>query len=520
MLGVIVLFVIVASSVVLVYKLGALTGDVMISKHEEARILVDQYRSAGLSFKQAAPKLVDQLSGIGLRVAVYDTKGRFLSGDQDVHPHFLDEFASRRVATELPTTEAQVRGMLKSLPKNGKSVVIYNNGFALGPPPAGVAPLPGLSLDRVGVYSIGPTPAPRGASHTPRRDENVTQRFIMHEILARPTGPHAEPTGLAVVNGGYVAFAPSLALIWISLVPYWKFIVTIAVIAIALSWFLGWQFSKQALRPLHDVTLALQELGHGRYSQQRFVLADDAEMAQLTSAYNQAAANVSASMEERKRTEERMRQFVADASHELRTPLTVIAGYIDVLRRGAVEEPTVARQILGTMAIEKEHMRALIDRLMQLARLDEDAPPVKAPIEVAELLRSQCEAARRLDPAREIDYQVDGASHIHGDRAELGEALWNIVENAMKYAPGAPIHLSATRTNGKTAIRVHDGGPGMTDTERMRAFERFYRGESRGEITGSGLGLAIAKRAVERADGEISIESAPGRGTTVTLNLA
>lgn len=520
MLSVIVLFVIVASSVVLVYKLGGLTGDVMISKHEEARILVDEYRASGLSFKAAAPKLVDQLSGIGLRVAVFDTKGTFLAGDSDVHPHILDEFASRKVARELPTTEAQVRGMLKNLPKNGKSIVIYNNSSTFGftPPAPGVAPLPGLSLDRVGVYSIpAPTPQPRG--RIARHDEGAAQRFIMHEILARPTGPHAEPTGLAVVNGGYVAFAPSLGLIWISLVPYWKFILTIAIVAIALAWFLGLQFSKQALRPLHDVTAALQELAHGEYRQQRFVLADDAEMAQLTSAYNDAAANVSASMEERKRVEERMRQFVADAGHELRTPLTVIAGYIDVLRRGAVEEPTVAKQILATMAIEKEHMRALIDRLMQLARLDEDAPPVKQPIEVAELLRSQCEAARRLDPTREIDYSLDGATQILGDRTELGEALWNIVENAMKYAPAAPIHLRATRTNGATTISVHDEGPGMTDSERLHAFERFYRGDSRGEITGSGLGLAIAKRAVERADGDISIESAPGQGTTVTVKI-
>lgn len=286
------------------------------------------------------------------------------------------------------------------------------------------------------------------------------------------------------------------------------------------AWFAGRYIARQALAPLYEVTAALQRFAARDFTPQPIAVAGKSDFDAIALAYNAAAAQVAAAFAEREAAETQMRQFVADAGHELRTPLTVIAGYIDVLRRGAVEEPTVARQILGTMAIEKEHMRALIDRLMQLARLDEDAPPVKAPIEVAELLRSQCEAARRLEPGREIDYRVDGASQIHGDRAELGEALWNIVENAMKYAPGAPIHLSATRTNGKTAIRVHDQGPGMTDTERMHAFERFYRGESRGEITGSGLGLAIAKRAVERADGEISIESAPGQGTTVTVNLS
>ncbi|MBV9278077.1 MAG: sensor histidine kinase, partial [Candidatus Eremiobacteraeota bacterium] len=140
-------------------------------------------------------------------------------------------------------------------------------------------------------------------------------------------------------------------------------------------------------------------------------------------------------------------------------------------------------------------------------------------IDVTELLRSQCDAARRLDGDRQIDYSVDGASQIIGDRAELGEALWNVIENALKYAPGAPIHLRAARDDGKTAIMVRDDGPGMTESERLHAFERFYRGDERGEITGTGLGLAIAKRAVDRAGGDIRIDSARGHGTTVTIKI-
>ncbi|MGB6062401.1 MAG: HAMP domain-containing sensor histidine kinase, partial [Candidatus Aquilonibacter sp.] len=172
-----------------------------------------------------------------------------------------------------------------------------------------------------------------------------------------------------------------------------------------------------------------------------------------------------------------------------------------------------------TMSIEKEHMRNLIDRLMRLARLDSETPPHAEAIDLAELLRNHCDAARRLDETREIDYSVDGADKIIADRAELGEALWNVVENALKYAPEAPIHLRAVRNNGHTMISVRDEGPGMTESERLHAFERFYRGDQRGELTGSGLGLAIAKRAVERAGGSIGIESAPARGTTVTIQL-
>jgi len=190
-----------------------------------------------------------------------------------------------------------------------------------------------------------------------------------------------------------------------------------------------------------------------------------------------------------------------------------------VLRRGAIEEPRIARQILGTMSIEKEHMRGLIDRLMRLARLDSEAAPSVESVNVAELLRSQVDAARRLDDRRVIDYSVEGVETVQADRGELSEAVWNVIENALKYAPDAPIHLRAARNNGHSTITVRDEGPGMSESERLHAFERFYRGDQRGEITGSGLGLAIAKRAVERAGGEIAIDSAPGQGTAVTITL-
>jgi two-component system OmpR family sensor kinase len=214
-----------------------------------------------------------------------------------------------------------------------------------------------------------------------------------------------------------------------------------------------------------------------------------------------------------------MRQFAADASHELRTPLTVIGGYIDVLRRGAVEEPKIARQILATMSLEKEHMRSMIDRLMRLARLDSEAQPRIEAINVVQFLQGQVVAARRLDDRRQIDYSIDNVETIDADPSELGEAVWNIIENALKYAPEAPIHLRAARSDGHVVVSVRDEGPGMSESERVHAFERFYRGDERGEITGTGLGLAIAKRAVERAGGSIAIDSAPGHGTTLTITL-
>jgi two-component system OmpR family sensor kinase len=456
LLGVTVLLVVIASSIALVYELAGFSNDIIVAKHEEARFLAARFQSDGLTLAQAAPRIARDLSGIGLHVAVYDNQGKFLGGDKTVHPDILDR--------------------------------VLHGKVRLSPPPS-----------RSGA-PIEPAPLP------PR---------------GRPTllsGPH-DWWAIIAVEGGFVTFEASPWIIFANLIPYWWIIFGIAVVALGISWFAGRVVAREALAPLNEVTGSLRALAGGDYTQRRFVTAGGDEIATLTEAYNDAAASVAAAMDERLSTESRMRQFVADAGHELRTPLTVIAGYIDVLRRGAIEEPKVARQILATMAIEKEHMRGLVDRLMRLARMDAETPPQPTAVDVTQLLRDQCEAARRLDEDRAIDYSVDGVKEIYADRGELGEALWNVVENALKYAPDAPIHLRAYRDDGSTVLAVQDEGPGMSESERMHAFERFYRGDARGEIPGTGLGLAIAKRAVDRAGGTISIDSAPGRGTTVSIKI-
>ncbi len=342
-------------------------------------------------------------------------------------------------------------------------------------------------------------------------------------FLSRIVGGHVvrHDTFLSVVvHGGYVVFEPSSGLLMVLLVPYWRVIAIIVLIAIVISWFLGRFIAERALEPLGEITDSLNALARGDFTKRHFMSAGGEDIGALTAAFNDAVSGVNGAIEERAKTEERMRRFVADAGHELRTPLTIIGGYIDVLRRGAVEEPKIARQILGTMMLERERMRTMIDSLVRLARMDEELPPVREDIDVAELLRNQVDAVHRLDETRVMDYDVPDKMVVSADRIELGEALWNIVENAVKYAPDSAIHLRARRTDdGRAEIVISDDGPGMTEAERLHVFERFFRGDIRGEIAGSGLGLAIAKRAIERVGGSISLQSAPKRGTVVTLLL-
>jgi signal transduction histidine kinase len=133
-------------------------------------------------------------------------------------------------------------------------------------------------------------------------------------------------------------------------------------------------------------------------------------------------------------------------------------------------------------------------------------------------------AARAVDSLRplageRIRFSHDGDAIITGDDAELYEALKNVVENAVRYAPERPIDVRVGRNGNEATIEVVDYGPGMQTIDAEHAFDRFYRGTSHGDIEGSGLGLAIAKRAVERMGGSIALDTRLNQGTRVTMRF-
>lgn len=290
--------------------------------------------------------------------------------------------------------------------------------------------------------------------------------------------------------------------------------------AAILALFLGRYITDQALRPLVAVTQSLKRFSQGDFSPGSIVVTNPRnEVGELAVAFNAAADQVVAAFEERERNEQHMRQFIADAGHELRTPLTVVMGYIDVLRRGAVADRELASTILDTMGSESRRMRTLIDKLIFLARLDrERAQQVLETIDVAEIATKVVEKFAPLAP-NGLRLERDGAAWALGDPVDIHEAISNIVDNALKYAPNAPIDVRVEHDREHVAVAIKDRGPGMSADEQAHAFDRFYRGERRFEIEGSGLGLAIAKSAVERANGHLRIASEPGAGTEFTIEL-
>ncbi|MDQ6943738.1 MAG: HAMP domain-containing histidine kinase [Candidatus Eremiobacteraeota bacterium] len=296
-------------------------------------------------------------------------------------------------------------------------------------------------------------------------------------------------------------------------------VILVSVGAGVLAWFGGRFITLQVLRPLIEVTHALQRFAARDFRPQPIAVAGKSEFDAIALAYNAAASQVAAAFAERQQAETQMRQFVADAGHELRTPLTIVLGYIDLLRRRADAGDDRSRRIFSAIGIEGARMRTLIDNLVLLARMEgEDVRPPE-PFELRPLLEEIVDARRLLQPGLPITLDCTVDATVIGNLTEIQEAIANVIDNAIKYAPGASIGILADAVDGGVEITIADQGPGIHADDRASIFDRFFRGATRGEVEGSGLGLAIAKRAVERAGGTLVLTNSSPAGTTFTLRL-
>ncbi|MBV8424523.1 MAG: HAMP domain-containing protein, partial [Candidatus Eremiobacteraeota bacterium] len=234
----------------------------------------------------------------------------------------------------------------------------------------------------------------------------------------------------------------------------------------ALGWLIGRYFADQALAPMVAVTGALQRFASGDFTPQRIDTQDRSEVGELAHAFNGAAAQVTAAFDERRRVEEYIRQFVADASHELRTPLTVIRGYLEVLRRGALADPEKRDRAFATLDMESARMRALIDKLVVLARLERPEPSQVVRVDVAAIARNLADGARAVAGHPPVSLDLDDGAHVLAEESELHEALANLLDNARKYGEGAPIEISVKRSGAFVLARVIDAGPGIPEKDQ------------------------------------------------------
>ncbi len=264
----------------------------------------------------------------------------------------------------------------------------------------------------------------------------------------------------------------------------------------------------------------------------RLGLALNAMLTQIEAAFRDR----SASEEGARASEERMRRFVADASHELRTPLTSIRGFAELHRQGAVRDPEAVAGLLGRIESEAQRMGLLVDDLLLLARLDQQRPLERRPVDLLALASEAVSDVGTIDRDRAVRLRTEGLEHtppvVIGDEARLRQVLGNLMSNARRYTPpGSPITVRVAVEGSEAVLDVIDNGPGLEPEHARRVFERFYRADpsrtraggpgrqSTDEGAGSGLGLSIVAALVAAHGGHVEVRTEPGRGATFSVRL-
>lgn len=285
---------------------------------------------------------------------------------------------------------------------------------------------------------------------------------------------------------------------------------------------LAWWTVRKGLRPLEDMATTAGEIAAGDLSRRVEPAEDRTEVGRLGLALNAMLEQIEEAFEERRRSEERLRRFLADASHELRTPLTSIRGYAEVFRRGAKDDPADLETAMRRIEDESRRMGVMVDELLRLARLGESREPERAPVDLAALIADAVSDAGVEQPDRPITVQAPDALVVTGDETQLRQVVANLVANALRHTPaGTPIEVRLRTTDGWAELDVADQGPGMAPDDAARVFEPFYRADkSRARQTGgTGLGLAIVAAIVEEHGGSVALETTPGAGSTFRVRL-
>ncbi|WP_280383868.1 sensor histidine kinase [Nocardia wallacei] len=293
---------------------------------------------------------------------------------------------------------------------------------------------------------------------------------------------------------------------------------------------------RRSLRPLGEVERTAAAIAGGDLHRRVPVRGTDTEVDRLSQSLNgmlsqiqRAFAATEASEEAARRSEAKMRRFVADASHELRTPLTTVQGFAELYRQGALADPAM---FMDRIESESHRMGLLVEDLLMLARLDAQRPLERRPVDLLALASDAVHNARAIDtarrpdgPGRPIDLEIrsgTGTLEISGDAARLRQVLSNLVGNALVHTPPeAAVTVRLTPAADEVLLEVADTGPGLPPEHAERIFERFYRADSSRsrDSGGTGLGLSIVEALVSAHGGTVSAHTAPGTGTTFTVHL-
>ena len=288
-------------------------------------------------------------------------------------------------------------------------------------------------------------------------------------------------------------------------------------LALALASLVGYTLARRALAPVGRMAEGARRISAERLGERLPVENPADELGHLAGVFNDTFARLERSFEQ-------MRRFTADASHELRTPLTALRSVGEVALQERPDDKVLG-EVVGSMLEEADRLTRLVDTLLTLSRADVGQVRLaREPVDLAALARDVADYLGDLaeEKGQGLVVEAPEAIVVTGDWLVLRQALVNVVDNAIKYAPdGTAIRLQSGGDGAHGWIAVADQGPGIAEPDRERIFERFYRvdkARSR-EQGGTGLGLSLALWALQAHGGRIEVESELGRGSTFRLLL-
>lgn len=213
--------------------------------------------------------------------------------------------------------------------------------------------------------------------------------------------------------------------------------------------------------------------------------------------------------------------FIATISHELHTPLGFIKGYTtSLLRSDTVWDPETQHEFLTIIDEESDQLVTLIDRILDSARLQSGSMPMEfQPVRLDSLLRDLIMRIQSRHKDLQIVQDIVTAPPIQADTVRMAQVFGNLLDNAIKYAPGSKITISLRVETNKQIVTVSDLGQGIPSEHLPFLFERFYRVSGHSNKRGTGLGLFICKQIVQAHNGQISVNTSPGKGTAFVVEL-
>jgi two-component system, OmpR family, sensor kinase len=277
---------------------------------------------------------------------------------------------------------------------------------------------------------------------------------------------------------------------------------------------------RRGLRPLHAMAETADAIASGDLARRVPEEPHQTEVGRLGVALNQMLAQIEEAFGEKSASEERLRQFVADASHELRTPLTSIRGYAELLRRGGFADEASQRRALTRIEEEATRMGGLVEDLLLLAELDRGRPLLVESVNLTSLCADVVEDCNTADHGHQLTLAAGGPVMVVGDRERLTQVAHNLVRNSLAHTPpGTSVTVATSVLGDMGQISVTDRGPGIPPEEVSRVFDRFYRGDRSRSSGGTGLGLAIVKAIAEALGGSAAIEVPPEGGVKLVVTV-